>query len=461
MRPCRLLIRWEAMNKARFFGSMPFDQKTLEPWQPPIQAEAFEKKLYLGFFTLSSMATNSFYRPFFALFLFAVASANVLSAQITERFVKPIDTDSRYQAVQDSHLVITDAMNVAPHTLLLFLPGTGADAKSYRIFPRSAAALGYASIVLAYPNDLSAGGGCGASLQDTCYEDFRREVCYGTNLHPAIEVDTLNSITERLKYLLRFLHLQNSNQGWDQFLNGDQINWSKIATAGHSQGSGHALLLAKDQPLKGCFMFAGPQDYHFNPERPSLWLSSSSATPIDRLFQFSHLDDEVTAYNRLYRSAVAIGLTATRDTADVDLNSPPYGQAHCLYTRVTPRNEAFGNSRHNSPVVDFYSPKLGNAWVYQDVWDYMLGAVLTSIGEVSKPDQLAIFPNPCRDQLRIKGLKTIHAPQLFTMYGQSVEAPWRKTGEDEIEIHMQQLPSGWYVLRSGNQTAKIAHLNNE
>src|SRR5690606_3166381 len=103
----------------------------------------------------------------------------------------------------------------------------------------------------------------------------------GTQVSPAVNVDSINSIYTRTIKLLQYLAQQYPNERWHEYLlNADEMDWSKVAVSGHSQGAGHAAYFAKHFSVERSVMFAGPNDYstYFNNAAP--WLRNQGATAL-------------------------------------------------------------------------------------------------------------------------------------------------------------------------------------
>ncbi len=308
-------------------------------------------------------------------FIAALLISTSAHAQPTIFYVAPSATDTAYASSQDKHLVILNKTVSYNNKLLVFLPGTGALTKHYTEFPKLAASLGYHCVSLAYPNDFpSITEACTGSADTDCFKNFRQEVCYGTPVSNAVSVDTLNSIATRLVKLLRYLNTTYPSDGWGAYLKQGNVNWNKIAVAGHSQGSGHALYFGKTKFCFRVIMFSGANDYSNLYKKPANWVSMPGLTPVSATYSFLHLKDDVVAYSKQYKVVQATGMTGSGDdSTSVDNAQPPYNHSHCLYTKAKPRFSFVYSSWHDGPVVDFYTPvnSKGN-FLYTPVWKYML-----------------------------------------------------------------------------------------
>ena len=144
-----------------------------------------------------------------------------------------------YSATDDSIYVVRNTSSIV-NKLVLFIPGGFNSPKDYSLVCQYAASLGFHKFSLAYPNNLGAAP-FGTSADSLVFNKYRQEICFGTPLSNAVTVDSLNSIYKRTLNLLGYLSNAYPLNNWSRFLtNANQINCSKIVSADHSQGSGHA-----------------------------------------------------------------------------------------------------------------------------------------------------------------------------------------------------------------------------
>lgn len=306
-----------------------------------------------------------------AIFLIASLSACGLAlAEPGTWQVLPEDADPAVWHFRQPHRVFLDNAVAARGELLVFLPGTGATTDDQNEFGRTAARLGYHVVYLMYPNDVPAAV-CQDDEGENSFENFRREIIGGGDRDPRVTVDFADSIERRLLQLIRWLAANRANEEWRQFLAGDEPAWRKIALAGHSQGGGHAQLLAKDHPVLRVVALGSPKDYNQRHGRPAAWYGGG-ATPPGRLFALIHEQDtQAISYTQQLENLRASGLTTT---ADIDRLSPPYDRAHVLTTNQpgTPVNSALA---HLGLVFDFMLPRGPDGRPrYEPAWIYMLTA---------------------------------------------------------------------------------------
>ena len=151
--------------------------------------------------------------------------------------------------------------------LYLFLPGTQSEPNKYNDVLSMAAYAGYRTIGLSYDNTTRLETACGNNCG--CYGPARREVVFGGNLSPVVAVQTGDTIVNRLYRLLDYLDATYPAEGWGAFLSRDDndgipeftdIDWDSIVISGHSQGAGHAMVIAKTDAVDGILLFDGGND---------------------------------------------------------------------------------------------------------------------------------------------------------------------------------------------------------
>jgi Secretion system C-terminal sorting domain len=323
-----------------------------------------------------------------------------LKAQTAVTIV-PSLTDATITTNLDAHYTYTPS-GVAKNKLVLFLPGTGAVPMNYSLFERTCATLGFHSIGLTYPNDVTINGTdvCGSSTDTSCYRKARLEVLTGQDLTTKLDINRANSIENRLIKLLKYLNTQSPTQGWGQYLNGDNIIWSKIITAGHSQGAGHAAFIAKTYKVDRALMFAWA-DWSTNYNTAAPWVSASGATPTEGYFAFIHPKDGFVQYATATTTWNLLGLTTFGKIISVDTAAGNFRGTHTLVTNQEP---AFGSpsalSYHNMSVANLYSPTTNGESNFKSTWEYMLTTPLkTGIYEKQSDWQVNIYPNPVSNNI--------------------------------------------------------------
>ena len=302
----------------------------------------------------------------------AIGFGGIASAAAAPRAygVLPQDTDSAIGQFKQPHRVFLDAAVAPRGQLLVFLPGTGATTADQEEFGRIAARLGYHVAYLMYPNDVAAAV-CQDDEDAGTFEKFRREIIAGGDLDPRVTVDRANSIENRLEKMIQWLAANRAAEGWGQYLAEGGMIWSRIALAGHSQGGGHAQLLAKDHAVARVVVLGSPNDYNPRHGGPAPWYGGG-ATPPGRMFAFVHEQDtQAVSYARQLENLKASGLTSIADT---DKLAPPYEHAHILTTNQ-PGQEINSALAHLGLVFDFTLPRGPDGRpLYEPVWTHMLTA---------------------------------------------------------------------------------------
>lgn len=282
--------------------------------------------------------------------------------------VNPQVTDPAIQQYVQPHRVFLDSAIAPRGQLLVFLPGTGATTDDQEEFGRTAAGLGYHVVYLMYPNDVPAAI-CQDDEDETTFEKFRREIIEGGDRDPRIAVNRAGSIENRLVKLIRWLTKERASEGWGQFLSQGAIAWPRVVLAGHSQGGGHAQLLAKDHRVARVVVMGSPKDYNLRLGRPAAWYGGGE-TPPSRMFAIIHEQDtQAISYAQQLENLRASGLTTM---ADVDKLVPPYGHAHVLTTNQ-PGKSVNSAPAHLGLVFDFMLPRGSDGGVlYRTAWIYVL-----------------------------------------------------------------------------------------
>lgn len=193
---------------------------------------------------------------------------------------------------------------------------------------------------------------------------FRMAIIQGGDGGQLGQVAQADSITNRLTALLRYLSSRQSDQGWNQFLDSrKEIDWSKIAISGQSQGGGHAYVISKYNKVARVLMFGSPKDYSFYFRQPAEGFDDRTRTPLDRYFAFNHMEDNAHGCNHNQQSEIfqKIGLNRL-GSVEVDQPNTNFNHAHLIYTDLAP---AVAGGYHGCVIS-------GGVPVCVPVWQYML-----------------------------------------------------------------------------------------
>ncbi len=294
------------------------------------------------------------------------------SPTLVEYVIPSVATDRNIAEPKGPHYVTVDSAVQPQGRLLVFLPGTNGSPLSNRLIAQQAAALGYHAIGLAYPNStaVTSAKGCGFIRNPDCAENFRLEIADGTDRSNRVTITAADSIQNRLLQVLRYLALQYPEQGWSTFLGNGEIRWSQVVLAGHSQGGGHAAIIAKNRRLAGAVLFAPELDHIriFNDFAP--WLAEDSLTPIESYFTFQHINDPIFPFPKQLDAFALLGLDNFGPPVNVDQAAPPYGNSRQLVTSASPQ---VAGAEHGSVVVDPATPILPSGEpLYTEVWGFIL-----------------------------------------------------------------------------------------
>lgn len=83
----------------------------------------------------------------------------------------------------------------------------------------------------------------------------------------------------------------------------------------------------------------------------------------------------------------------------------------------------------------------------------MNGWTPTSVNEIPENAPLTVYPNPCQNMLYVNHLTQGEPVTLLNAFGQVV---WSAMAADtQMQVNMQDLPVGIYILKAGNSAAKI------
>jgi pimeloyl-ACP methyl ester carboxylesterase len=301
-----------------------------------------------------------------------------LRAEVTRVKILPHDTDPAIGSefnqpntayVERGILVDRDPkMPTARHELLVFLPGTsGSGDRGGEGLCELAARLGYHAVSLTYPTAVAAAQVCANDPDPTAFELFRWALIEGGR-SPHITVSRADSIEHRLIRLLQRLQQLRPREAWGQFLQADgTLRWEAIAVSGHSQGGGHAALIALRHRVARVICTGAPKDYSRVLDAPAAWYAQASATPKSRFFTFNHVADRQGCnWEQQLRNVAALGLTRLGAPVDVSQSVPPYGGSRVLFTTFPDTRDS--REAHGSVITSRDAVRL------EPIWRYLLTA---------------------------------------------------------------------------------------
>lgn len=293
--------------------------------------------------------------------------ANPQGPARVERTVYPQTTDAAITPDVDQHTAINpDPAVTAKNLLVVFLPGTGHAPAEYTLIQRLASRRGYHAVGLTYPNSLSVAQLCTLSDDADCHGKVRREVITGADTSSLIAIPAADSIDNRLRKLLVWLRTQAPTEGWGQYLDADdQIVWSKINLAGHSQGSGHAGVMTRLYAVNRVAYFSGPSDWRYPANVPATWTTETALTAASRQFGLVHLSDSPELAEGVWQN---LGLDTFGTPLNIDTTTS-FGTTHEFVSNHT----LVGVTGHDATVLDAATPRQDDGTpLYAAVWAQMV-----------------------------------------------------------------------------------------
>ena len=214
-----------------------------------------------------------------------------------------------------------------------------------------------------------------------CRGNMRLEAATGEDFSDEVHISRPDGMMERSFQFVHWLHLANSEGGWDQFIDdkGTGLRWDKVVMAGMSHGSTTSARFAKHQKVARVVALCGPRDQFQD------WQSLPSATPPERYFGFSHVLDTGWTGNHYCRSWELLGMHQFGPIVDVDKMPAPYGNTRRLITAF----DVDGDVRRAHSAV---RPGSGSrmtpdgTFAHEDVWRYLFTHPVERVGHPTPPD---------------------------------------------------------------------------
>jgi hypothetical protein len=332
---------------------------------------AFTKRVALAALSSLALACNADKAPLGPT-VPSFDASGASDAPLVLHVVAPQSTDAAIDQALNAHYVWLDTTARTNHKLLVFMPGTGLTPAAYQLVEQEAARLGYHVVGLMYPNSIGLARVCpNAPDPAACYEGARLEVIDGTDRSPLVNVNVANSIDNRLTKLLQYLVAQYPEEGWERFLvAGDAPKWSQIAISGHSQGGGHAAMIARIRLVARVVMFSAVTD---SLEGASVPWVATHVTPVERYYGLDHDLDE--QFRSIRASWDSLGMAAFGSPVAPENGASPYGFTHMLVTHYLPLRGP-GRAAHGASSVDANTPLNADGTpLFRDAWDYMLTGI--------------------------------------------------------------------------------------
>jgi dienelactone hydrolase len=292
------------------------------------------------------------------------------AAEVECRRVAPKATDAAIDECLQDHVVCIDPAAAKRNRLFVYLPGTRALAHRYTMLTQEAARSGLHAISLRYVNNFAVNFEVCPYMNDVdCYEDVRKEIIYAEDALESLEITRANSVVNRLVKLLLYLDEQHPGEGWRQYVGPDgEPDWSSIVISGHSQGAGHATMIARDNRVARLIVFAWA-DVAAGGLAP--WIAPPFATPPEDCYAFEHVRDRGVQVRRMMWKE--LGMSALQPEVNVDTAEPQYRHSRTLSTNIEPVKDKDYAGPHNSVAVDDFTPLADDGTpVMQPVWRYLL-----------------------------------------------------------------------------------------
>ena len=266
------------------------------------------------------------------------------------------------------HVVIPPAITPI-NKLFVFLPGTKGVPNDYNFIVQAGARRGFHTIGLEYQNSEAVGSVCLNSTDVNCFWNVRRNVILGDIVSLGIPVTKPNSIVTRLTEAIAYLDQAHKSEGWGQYIRVDgTLDWSKIVVGGHTQGGGHAGVMAKLYAMSRTCYFSSPPDYSGG---PADWMTKPNMTPATQQYGFAGISDPSVPIADLRANFSALGLVGPETS--VDSNVSPYGNSHVLTTDHAPNPSTdIGTPLHGLTVRDTFTPRDSSGQpLFEAAWNYL------------------------------------------------------------------------------------------
>ena len=275
--------------------------------------------------------------------------------------VAPSDTDPAIKRFTEDNVVLFKR-DVAPKAnLLVYFSGTRGTPASGSLFLEAGADAGYRVIGLEYDDGVSVPETCGKNPDAACADRFRQERVFGRDVSNDIDDLPAESIVNRLTKLLQYLDAHHHDERWGQYLRRGAPNWSRIAVSGHSQGGGMAAYMAKKEKVARVIILSGAWDRVEATKVWAPWVTSPSATPLDRWYAAYHQRESRADAMRLAYVALKIPPSHVRALA-----LPPNPEF-----KASPGADLY----HGSMVSARTTPRDANGEpAYAADWAFMLGS---------------------------------------------------------------------------------------
>ena len=216
----------------------------------------------------------------------------------------------------------------------------------------------------------------GAPPKDDLFlSKIRLEAATGEDHSPAVSIPKPDGIMERSYQFVKWLHRENPEGNWKQFLtrDGKDLQWDKVILAGISHGSTTAARMAKHVRVDRVVMFSGPRDQF------EVWQKLPSATPGNRFFGFTHVLDDGWIGDHYRRSWQLMELQKYGSIVNVETTPFPYANSRRLTTDADVKGDR--GRAHNAVIPGRPAVKVGGKYLHESVWRYLFTHPVDAIGK--------------------------------------------------------------------------------
>jgi hypothetical protein len=278
------------------------------------------------------------------------------------------------------------------NALAVVLHGTSSVPSAHDSVAAALRSDGYHVILLRYSASLGTLYVCpdsAAATDPDCHRDLRHETTFGAGVadpdgqvrdQATANISAANSVVNRLLKLVDYMAETQPSAGFAQFqkktggscnvMNNTygacELEWSKVALLGHSQGAGVALYMAKFYSTRAVGLFSGSYDAFVDNgvATAAAWTGEGGFdTPPGSIRTLMHTSDY--GADRIRAVADSVGVPGPEVSATV----PPFA-TNRLLTSLSSQCPWDGAPGHNSTSVDGCVP----GYAYWDAWRYMAGS---------------------------------------------------------------------------------------
>jgi len=214
-----------------------------------------------------------------------------------------------------------------------------------------------------------------------CRGNIRLEAATGEDFTNVAAIAKRDSIKGRALTFVKHLAEKNPEGKWEQFLTPekDDLIWEKVILSGISHGSTTSARFAKHTKVARVVAFSGPRDQFQD------WQALPSATPKNRYFGFTHIQDSGWEADHYCRSWELLGMHQYGPIVNVEKSKPPYGNTRRLITDYDVNNDAKVAHGAVIPRKGSLMDKKGN-YLHEPVWRYLFTHPVDSVGKAVPMD---------------------------------------------------------------------------